>query len=97
MYRSITSYSTFVFGEYETMAMNEGFNFAELCRLCSLKSNQPLQIFDKEAEQRQLLFKIRSCVPAVVCNSQGFYCSSAKKMYISRPFVYFFINDFFHN
>lgn len=46
--------------------MNEDFNFAELCRLCSLKSNHQLQIFDKEGEQRQLLFKIRSCIPAVV-------------------------------
>ncbi|KAF7395461.1 hypothetical protein HZH68_009511 [Vespula germanica] len=48
------------------MAMNEDFNFAELCRLCSLKSNHHLQIFDKEGEQRQLLFKIRSCIPAVI-------------------------------
>lgn len=48
--------------------MNEDFNFAELCRLCSLKSNHHLQIFDKEGEQRQLLFKIRSCIPAVVSN-----------------------------
>ncbi|KOX75037.1 Zinc finger and BTB domain-containing protein 24 [Melipona quadrifasciata] len=48
------------------MAMNDDFNFAELCRLCSLKSNHQLQIFDKEGEQRQLLFKIRSCIPAVI-------------------------------
>ncbi|XP_008216695.1 myeloid zinc finger 1 isoform X1 [Nasonia vitripennis] len=48
------------------MAMNEDFNFSELCRLCSLKSNQQMQIFDKEGEQRQLLFKIRSCIPAVI-------------------------------
>jgi hypothetical protein len=49
--------------------MNEDFNFAELCRLCSLKSSQQMQIFDKEGEQRQLLFKIRSCIPAEVSNS----------------------------
>lgn len=48
------------------MAMNEDFNLSELCRLCSLKSTHQLQIFDKEGEQRQLLFKIRSCTPAVV-------------------------------
>ncbi|KAL6260500.1 hypothetical protein P5V15_008024 [Pogonomyrmex californicus] len=46
--------------------MNEDLGFAELCRLCSLKSNHQLQIFDKESEQRQLLFKIRSCVPIVI-------------------------------
>lgn len=46
--------------------MNEAFNFAELCRLCSLKSNHQLQIFDKEGEQRQLFFKIRSCIPTEV-------------------------------
>ncbi|XP_058789201.1 zinc finger protein 865-like [Phymastichus coffea] len=48
------------------MAINEDFNFDELCRLCSLKSNQHMQIFDKEGEQRQLLFKIRSCIPTVI-------------------------------
>ncbi|XP_043579888.1 endothelial zinc finger protein induced by tumor necrosis factor alpha-like [Bombus pyrosoma] len=48
------------------MAMNEDFSFTELCRLCSLKSSHQLQIFDKEGEQRQLLFKIRSCIPAVI-------------------------------
>lgn len=46
--------------------MNEDLDFAELCRLCSLKSSHQLQIFDKESEQRQLLFKIRSCVPIAV-------------------------------
>lgn len=52
------------------MAMNEDFNFAELCRLCSLKGTHPIQIFDKEAEQQQLLFKIRSCIPTIVVSSQ---------------------------
>ncbi|EZA61064.1 hypothetical protein DMN91_004722 [Ooceraea biroi] len=51
--------------------MNEDFNFAELCRLCSLKSNQQLHIFDKEGEQRQLLFKIHSCIPAVITKEDG--------------------------
>ncbi|KAJ8674701.1 hypothetical protein QAD02_010487 [Eretmocerus hayati] len=46
--------------------MSEDFNFSDLCRLCSLKSNQQMHIFDKEGEQRQLLFKIRSCIPAVI-------------------------------
>ena len=53
------------------MAMNEDLGFAELCRLCSLKSNHQLQIFDKESEQRQLLFKIRSCVPIVVSKNEN--------------------------
>ncbi|XP_012058389.1 PREDICTED: zinc finger protein 90 [Atta cephalotes] len=53
------------------MAMNEDLGFAELCRLCSLKSNHQLQIFDKESEQRQLLFKIRSCVPIVIGKEDG--------------------------
>ncbi|KAL7306930.1 hypothetical protein TKK_0001089 [Trichogramma kaykai] len=45
---------------------NEDFNFSELCRLCSLKSNQQMPIFDKEGERRKLLIKIRSCIPAVI-------------------------------
>ncbi|KAH0567344.1 hypothetical protein KQX54_008598 [Cotesia glomerata] len=47
------------------MAMNENFNYSELCRLCSLKSNHQLQIFDKEGEQRQILFKIRTLIGSV--------------------------------
>lgn len=54
-----------------TMAMNEDFNFAELCRLCSLKSSHHIQIFDKEGEQQQLLFKLHSCIPAVVSISRN--------------------------
>ena len=55
------------------MALNEDFNLSELCRLCSLKSNNQMQIFDKEGEQRQLLFKIRSCIPALVSFVRFFF------------------------
>lgn len=40
--------------------------FTDLCRLCSLKSGPRLHIFDKEAEQRQILFKLRTCLPTMV-------------------------------
>ncbi|CAG4949137.1 unnamed protein product [Colias eurytheme] len=39
--------------------------FTDLCRLCSLKSGPRLHIFDKEAEQRQILFKLRTCLPTM--------------------------------
>lgn len=40
--------------------------FTDLCRLCSLKSGPRLHIFDKESEQRQILFKLRTCLPTMV-------------------------------
>jgi len=36
-----------------------------------------MHIFDKEGEQRQLLFKIRTCLPIVVsdiCHNLSTYC-----------------------
>lgn len=36
-----------------------------------------MHIFDKEGEQRQLLFKIRTCLPIVVsdiCHNRSIYC-----------------------
>ncbi|CAG9785734.1 unnamed protein product [Diatraea saccharalis] len=39
--------------------------FTDLCRLCSLKSGPRLHIFDKESEQRQILFKLRTCLPTM--------------------------------
>lgn len=40
--------------------------FTDLCRFCSLKTGHKIHLFDKEAEQRQLIFKIRSVLPTVV-------------------------------
>lgn len=40
--------------------------FMDLCRFCSLKPGQKLNIFEKEAEHRQLLYKVRSVLPSVV-------------------------------
>ncbi|PZC75951.1 hypothetical protein B5X24_HaOG205292 [Helicoverpa armigera] len=40
--------------------------FTDLCRLCSLKSGPRLHIFDKESEQRQILFKLRTCLPTMI-------------------------------
>lgn len=37
--------------------------FIDLCRFCSIKMGPRLNLFDKEAEQRQLLFKIRTILP----------------------------------
>ncbi|XP_037903306.1 sal-like protein 4 isoform X3 [Hermetia illucens] len=38
--------------------------FTDLCRFCSIKSGPAkIHLFDKEAEQRNLLFKIRSLLP----------------------------------
>ena len=40
--------------------------FIDLCRLCSIKNGPRLNIFEKEAEERQLLFKIRTILPISV-------------------------------
>jgi hypothetical protein len=40
--------------------------FIDLCRFCSIKSGPRVHIFDKEAEQRQLLYKIRTLLPTAV-------------------------------
>lgn len=42
-----------------------------------------MHIFDKEGEQRQLLFKIRTCLPIVVsdiCHNRSVYC---RELYMS--------------
>lgn len=46
--------------------------FIDLCRFCSIKSGPRLNIFDKEAEQRQILFKIRTILPIVVSSMVHF-------------------------
>lgn len=40
--------------------------FTELCRFCSLRVGPKIHLFDKEAENRQLLFKIRTFLPTAV-------------------------------
>uniref|UniRef100_A0A336KVH6 CSON014552 protein n=1 Tax=Culicoides sonorensis TaxID=179676 RepID=A0A336KVH6_CULSO len=40
--------------------------FIDLCRLCSIRNGPRLNIFDKEAEERQLLFKIRTILPITI-------------------------------
>jgi hypothetical protein len=45
--------------------------FIDLCRFCSIKSGPRVHIFDKEADQRQLLFKIRTLLPTAVSSKFG--------------------------
>ncbi|XP_055600042.1 uncharacterized protein LOC129749139 isoform X1 [Uranotaenia lowii] len=45
--------------------------FIDLCRFCAIKSGSRLNIFDKEAEHRQILFKIRTILPIVI-NKEDF-------------------------
>lgn len=40
--------------------------FIDLCRFCSIKMGPRLNLFEKEAEQRQLLFKIRTILPIAI-------------------------------
>ena len=40
--------------------------FIDLCRFCSVKIGPRINLFDKESEQRQLLFKIRSILPVTI-------------------------------
>ncbi|PSN34793.1 hypothetical protein C0J52_06213 [Blattella germanica] len=46
--------------------MTDEYNTTEICRLCTVKSGMRMHIFDKEGEQRQLLYKIRTCLPIIV-------------------------------
>ncbi|XP_063704446.1 early growth response protein 1-B [Culicoides brevitarsis] len=40
--------------------------FIDLCRLCSIRNGPRLNIFEKEAEDRQLLFKLRTVLPITI-------------------------------
>jgi hypothetical protein len=40
--------------------------FVDLCRFCSNKMNSRLNLFEKEAEQRQILSKVRILLPLVI-------------------------------
>lgn len=40
--------------------------FTDLCRFCSLRIGPKIHLFEKEAEQRQILYKIRSFLPVAV-------------------------------
>lgn len=40
--------------------------FMDLCRFCSLRPGLKLNLYEKEADQRQVLYKLRSVLPAVV-------------------------------
>jgi hypothetical protein len=40
--------------------------FIDLCRFCSNKMNPRLNLFDKEAEQRQILSKVRILLPLAI-------------------------------
>lgn len=42
--------------------------FADLCRFCSLRVGTKIHLFEKEAEHRQILFKVRSFLPIAVSN-----------------------------
>jgi hypothetical protein len=48
-----------------TEELNNFTAFIDLCRFCSIKTSMgtKLNLFEKEAEQRQLLFKIRTILP----------------------------------
>lgn len=69
--------------------------FTDLCRLCSLKSGPRLHLFDKEAEQRQILYKLRSCLPTMVSSTHR-RCQGGRSrtplswrpLFMSRSFYY---------
>lgn len=41
-------------------------SFTDLCRFCSLRNGPKIHLFEKEAEQRQILYKVRSFLPIAV-------------------------------
>lgn len=40
--------------------------FTDLCRFCSLRNGPKIHLFEKEAEQRQILYKVRTFLPVSV-------------------------------
>lgn len=46
--------------------------FTDLCRFCSLRNGAKINLFDKEAEQRQILYKVRSFLPIAVNSVPSF-------------------------
>lgn len=48
--------------------------FTDLCRFCSLRLGAKINLFDKEAEHRQLLFKVRTFLPTAVCFIYIMHC-----------------------
>lgn len=57
--------------------------FMDLCRFCSLKPGQKMNIFEKEAEHRQLLYKVRSVIPSVVGNHIQTEWASVYKYFVT--------------
>lgn len=50
-----------------TGASSEDFTaFIDLCRFCSVKIGPRLNLFEKEADHRQLLYKIRTILPTTI-------------------------------
>lgn len=45
--------------------------FIDLCRFCSMKMGPRLNLFDKEAEQRQIISKVRTLLPIAI-NKEDF-------------------------
>lgn len=60
--------------------------FADLCRFCSLRIGPKIHLFEKEAEHRQILYKVRSFLPIAVSNilpePMCVWCSSVFFLFI---------------
>lgn len=63
--------------------MTDEYNTTEVCRLCTVRSGMRMHIFDKEGEQRQLLFKIRTCLPIVVSDISHNLPTDCRELYTS--------------
>ncbi|XP_014208853.1 zinc finger protein 37 isoform X4 [Copidosoma floridanum] len=48
--------------------MSSSLDYLELCRLCLVKENVELPIFEDDGEARQIYFKISSCLPVKVAH-----------------------------
>lgn len=60
---------TMLTNQSQTDSQIEDLNFTaftDLCRFCSLRVGPKYHLFDKDSENRQLLFKLRSFLPITV-------------------------------
>lgn len=76
--------------EINDNSLHEELNFTafiDLCRFCSIKMGPRLNLFEKESEQRQLLFKIRTILPISIAKVSCLFCCAQS---LTRLFSLFF-------
>ena len=70
---------------------NEELNFtafSDLCRFCSLRIGPKIHLFEKEAENRQILYKVRTLLPIAVIFLRLYYTILLTKRLFCYPIIF---------